>query len=111
PSSRRRNARICRAPGCCDGAMRSADIGELQRHASAVVAEVAAGQIVTITDRGRAVARLVPIGSRPVDDLIDAGRACPPSRRLSDLGSAPPRARGSLDLSRLVTELRSGERW
>lgn len=39
----------------------------------AVVAEAAAGEIITITDRGRPVARLVPIRRSRLDELIDPG--------------------------------------
>jgi prevent-host-death family protein len=91
--------------------MKTAGIRELKQNASAVVAEVAAGETVTITDRGRPVARLVPIGEGSLNELIEAGRARPARRRLSDLGPPPRRAPGAPELSRLVDELRSDERW
>ena len=91
--------------------MRTAGIRELKQNASAVVAEVAAGETVTITDRGRPVARLVPIGAGSLSDLIESGRARPARRKLSDLGPPPRRSRGAPELSRLVDELRSDERW
>ncbi len=91
--------------------MRTAGIRELKQNASAVVAEVVAGETVTITDRGRPVARLVPIGTGSLSDLVEAGRARPPRRRLSELGAPPRRAPGTPELSRVVEELRSDERW
>jgi prevent-host-death family protein len=91
--------------------MKTAGIRELKQNASAVVAEVAAGETVTITDRGRPVARLVPIGEGSLSDLVEAGRARPARRKLSDLGPPPRRASGAPELSRLVDELRSDERW
>ncbi len=90
--------------------MKTAGIRELKQNASAVVAEVVAGETVTITDRGRPVARLVPIGPSSVSDLIEAGRARPPRRRLADLGPAPRRVSGAPELSKVVEELRSDER-
>ena len=39
----------------------SVGIRSLQQHASALVARVARGEVVDVTDRGRPVARLVPI--------------------------------------------------
>ena len=66
---------------------------------------------VFITDRGRPVARLVPIGEGSLSDLIESGRARPARRKLSDLGPPPRRSRGAPELSRLVDELRSDERW
>ena len=91
--------------------MKTAGIRELKQNASAVVAEVAGGEIVTITDRGRPVARLVPIGAGSLSDLIEAGRARPARRKLSDLGAPPRRTPGAQELSLLVGELRSDERW
>ena len=91
--------------------MKTAGIRELKQNASAVVAEVAAGETVTITDRGRPVARLVPIGEGSLSDLVEAGRARPARRKLSDLGPPPRRSAGAPELSRLVDKLRADERW
>ena len=46
----------------------SVGIRALQQHASAVVARVARGETVEVTDRGRPVARLVPFGSTSAVD-------------------------------------------
>lgn len=55
---------------------RRAGIRELKAHLSAYLREVKAGETVVVTDRGRPVARIVPVG-RPVEerlgDLLDAG--------------------------------------
>ena len=91
--------------------MKTAGIRELKQNASAVVAEVVAGETVTITDRGRPVARLVPIRDGSLSDLIEAGRARPARRQLSDLGPPPRRAPSAPELSAVVEELRSDERW
>lgn len=91
--------------------MRTAGIRELKQNASAVVAEVAAGETVTITDRGRPVARMVPIGEGSLSELVEAGRARPARRKLSELGPPSRRSAGAAELSRLVEELRSDERW
>lgn len=91
--------------------MKTAGIRELKQNASAVVAEVIAGETVTITDRGRPVARLVPIAWGSVSNLIEAGRARPARRRLSDLGPPPRRAAGAPELSKVIEDLRSDERW
>lgn len=91
--------------------MRKAGIRELKQNASAVVAEVVAGEIVTITDRGRPVARLVPIRSDSLDELVEAGRARPARRRLAELGPPPRRAADERDLSAVLREMRADERW
>ena len=57
----------------------------LKQNASAVVADVAGGEIVTITDRGRPVAQMIPILNSNLQLMIDSGRARPPSRDIGDL--------------------------
>ena len=91
--------------------MRTAGIRELKQNASEVVAAAASGEIVTITDRGRPVARLVPIPSQSLTGLIDAGRARPPRRRLADLGAPPRRRKGKRALAEVLEEMRADERW
>ena len=61
----------------------------LKRNASAVVAQAAAGETITITDRGRAVARLTRIPSSRLEELTAAGRARRPRRDIATL--QPPR--------------------
>ncbi len=85
--------------------MSTVGIRALQQHASGVVSEVAAGKVVTITDRGRPVAIISPIGSSRLDQLIDSGAARPPKRAISDL--APP-SEGA-PLSELLRAMRSDE--
>ena len=91
--------------------MKSAGIRELKQNASAVVAAVVAGDVVTITDRGRPVARLVPIRSTPLDELVESGRARRAHRKLSELEPIPRRAAGEPELSSVLEEMRAGERW
>lgn len=91
--------------------MKRAGIRELKQNASEVVAAAAAGDVVTITDRGRPVARIVPLAMRPVDALIEAGRARPPRHRLTELGPPARRQKGALPLSQVLDEMRADERW
>lgn len=68
-------------------------IRELKQNASAVVAEAALGETITITDRGRPVARMTAIPTSRLQALVDAGHARVARRRLADLGppaSGPP---------------------
>ena len=53
--------------------MRSISVGELRQNASKYLEDVAAGESIEITDRGRPVARLVPVSGDPWQDLINAG--------------------------------------
>jgi prevent-host-death family protein len=48
-------------------------VRELRQNASHYLSRVAAGELIEITDRGRPVARLVPITDDPWQDLINAG--------------------------------------
>ena len=66
-------------------------IRALKQNASAVVAAAAAGDIVTITDRGRPVARMTAIASSRLAELIESGRATAPSGHLL-IASARSRA-------------------
>jgi prevent-host-death family protein len=51
-----------------------AGVRELRDHLSRYLERVKAGEELTVTDRGRAVARLVPAtGRRVFDDLVDEG--------------------------------------
>ena len=80
--------------------MSEVGIRALKQNASAVVSEAAAGETVTITDRGRPVAQMTAIPTSRLQALIDAGRARTPRRQLADLD--PPAAGPSLS-----AELRS----
>lgn len=46
---------------------------ELRQHASRYLARVRRGETIEVTDRGRPVARLVPIRERSWQDLVDDG--------------------------------------
>jgi prevent-host-death family protein len=83
----------------------------LKQNASAVVAEAAAGAEVTITDRGRPVAQLVPLRSSRLAALQAAGRARPPKRSLAELPPPARRRPGRPRLSEIVAELRDAERY
>jgi prevent-host-death family protein len=65
-------------------------IRALKQNASAVVAEAAAGETITITDRGRPVARLTAIPSSRLQQVIAAGRARLPRRDIATLPAPKP---------------------
>lgn len=87
--------------------MSEVGIRALKQNASAVVSEAAAGQTVTITDRGRPVAQMTAIPKSRLQALIDAGRARTPRRRLVELD--PPA--GGPSLSRELRSMRDEERY
>ena len=63
--------------------MRKIGVRELRQNASKYLEEVAAGASIEITDRGRPVARMVPITGDPWQDLISAGEVVAASRHLT----------------------------
>ena len=65
--------------------MAEVGIRALKQNASAVVAGVAGGEIVTITDRGRPVAQIIPLLVSSLQLMIDSGSARPPRRDIGDL--------------------------
>lgn len=70
--------------------MREVGIRALEQNASAVVADVAAGETVTITDRTQPVAQLVPLASTPLQRLLQSGQARPAKARITDLSAPQP---------------------
>lgn len=87
--------------------MTEVGIRALKQNASEVVAAVAAGDTVTITDRGRPVAQLSPIRESRLDALIESGRARKARRSVADL--MPPDA--GTPLSPTLAAMRDEERY
>ena len=90
--------------------MASVGIRELRQNASAVLRRVAAGEIVDVTDRGRPVARLVPLTrNRGFEQLRAEGRVTPATGDLLSLEPMPP-VPGARPLSEVLAEMRADER-
>lgn len=82
-------------------------IRALKQNASEVVARTAAGETITVTDRGRPVARLTPIPRSPLEDLLESGEARPARRSPADLAPARPGEALSVELA----AMRDAERY
>ena len=87
--------------------MAEVGIRALKQNASAVVAQAAAGERVTITDRGRPVAQLTPIPSSRLEQLSLAGRARPAKLDIAALPAPGP----GPDLSGELAAQRDAERY
>lgn len=87
--------------------MDSVGIRALKQNASEVVSAVAQGASVTITDRGRPVAKMTPISKSPLHDVIDSGGARAASR---DIRTLPDPLPGPA-LSAALEEMRDNERY
>lgn len=83
-------------------------VRELRQHASRYLARVARGESLEVTDRGRAVAHLVPVRADPWEDLITSGRVSP-AEDADDVALEPP---GSYDVaaSAALAAMRAEER-
>lgn len=82
-------------------------VRELRQHASRYLARVAHGESLEVTDRGRPVARLVPITSDTWADMIANGRVTP-AEDGTDVADEVP---GNYDVhaSAVLAEMRSDE--
>ena len=90
--------------------MGKAGIRELRQNASALIRRVIAGETIEVTERGRSVARIVPLRGRGfLDQMMTDGRATQASGDLLDLRSVPP-IKGKRRLSDVLAEMRADER-
>jgi prevent-host-death family protein len=80
----------------------------LQQHASKVIRSVSEGATVEVTDRGRLVARVVPVTRDAIEVLVDSGQARRASRGLAELDR--PLSRKGRSLSDLLADARASER-
>ncbi len=64
-------------------------VRELRQHASRYLALVANGETVEVTDRGRPVARLIPIDADPWQRLLSRGVVTPPELDGDSVDEAP----------------------
>ena len=84
--------------------MTEVGVRDLRDHLSRYLDAVRAGDEVVVTDRGSAIARLVPLhGERALDRLIREGRVTPATTSSREL-PAPVTARGTV--SDLVSDQR-----
>lgn len=84
-------------------------VRELRQNASQYLAQVAASrEPIEITDRGRPVARLVPIAGDDWSDMIAAGEITPPESTV-DIRDIEP-VSGDFNASEILRQLREHER-
>lgn len=91
--------------------MEAVGIRELKQNASAVVRRVAEGEDVVVSDRGRPVARMVPLYSSPMEDLILRGLI---DQAVAEVESLPDPIESSLGVSAgsdALSQLREDERY
>jgi prevent-host-death family protein len=83
-------------------------VRELRQNASRYLARVANGEAIEVTDRGRPIARLVPVpsGDTALAELLRSGRLKAPE---SDTELEAPED-FAIDASALLDEMRADER-
>lgn len=87
--------------------MSEVGIRALKQNASEVVARVAAGEVLTVTDRGRPVAQLSPVPQSRIAGLVDAGLARPARHDLAGLPAPEP----GPNLTEALRKAREDERY
>lgn len=90
--------------------MSEVGIRALKQNASKVVAQVVAGEVVTITDRGRPVAQMAPPSASRLEALVAAGRARPARSRLAEIPPPKRLGRGGSALSEELERMRRADR-
>ena len=89
--------------------MTSVGVRELRQHASRVLARVKNGETVEVTEHGRPVARIVPLGLTAWEDMVASGAVSLPSVPGSLLDELPVDDAGPL-LAGELARLREHER-
>ncbi|MGI9197277.1 MAG: type II toxin-antitoxin system Phd/YefM family antitoxin [Candidatus Nanopelagicales bacterium] len=84
-------------------------IRALQQNASEVVQRAAQGETIIVTDRGRPVARLVPLTPSPLERLLADGLARPARRQPCELPE-PLAASTGPSLGQILADARAQER-
>jgi prevent-host-death family protein len=91
--------------------MRSIGIRELRQQASRYLREVQRGETIEVTDRGRPVARLVPVaGDGALEQLAATGRVARARGDALELGPPLSPAAGAPLPSQALADIRSDER-
>jgi prevent-host-death family protein len=90
--------------------MEQIPIRTLNQDTAGVLARVERGEVVEITNRGRAIAHIVPVGTEPMADLVAAGLALPPTVT-GPMPMPTVAAEPGSEAGQLLTTLRDEERW
>lgn len=83
-------------------------VRELRQHASRYLKRVAQGESLEVTDRGRPVARLVPVTADAWANMISSGKVTPATDD-ADVADEMP-GEYDVDASAVLTAMRTAER-
>ena len=92
--------------------MESIGVRELNQNTSQVLARVSGGETVEITDRGRPIARLVPVGDErsALAKLVASGRAVAPTSA-GPVPLPPKLGDDNVEVAATLAAMRDEERW
>jgi prevent-host-death family protein len=90
--------------------MEQIPIRTLNQDTAGVLARVERGEVVEVTNRGRAIARIVPVSADALADLVALGTVTPPTIASPFVMPTVPAEPGS-EAGQLIAELRDEERW
>lgn len=82
----------------------------LNQDTAGVLARVQRGEVFEVTNRGRPIARIVPVGAEELTDLVATGVALAPTIRDPFAMPVAAAVSGS-EAGDLLAELRDEERW
>lgn len=91
--------------------MATVGIRALKQNASEVVRQAAAGDVITITDRGRPVARIVPLRGSRLEEMRNAGLVRPASVQTADLPLPTTEITDGPNLSEILRDMRDDDRY
>lgn len=90
--------------------MNQIPIRDLNHDTAGVLARVERGETVEITNRGRPIARLVPVATDTMADLVASGVVIPPSIT-GPIPMPTVATEQGLEAGALLSALRDEERW
>jgi prevent-host-death family protein len=91
--------------------MKTVGIRALKQNASEVVRQAAQGDVITITDRGTPVARIVPLRASRLEELRNAGLVRRASKPAADLALPTVEITDAPSLSDTLRSMRDDERY
>lgn len=91
--------------------MTSVGIRALKQNASEVVRQAAAGDVITITDRGTPVAQIVPLRTSRLEEMRNAGLVQRATRSAIDVALPTVEITDAPSLSDTLRALRDDERY
>lgn len=81
-------------------------IRELKQNASKVIQEVKEGEVITVTEHGVPVAKIIPIAKDRYQELIDDGTLEPPTTRFDIRKIKPVKLPDGVTSEQLIRESR-----